>query len=126
MLHKQKTTPDHTGSPRLTFTHPGIASVGLSEDDCIKRDLTIKKSIAPLNMIARSNTSDFRDGFVKVIADKNGVVIGATVVAPHAAEIVHELALAIRHKLTATQVASTPHAFLSWSEAIRVACGRIK
>lgn len=126
ILHKQKLTPDHTGSPRLTFTHPGIASVGLSEDDCIKRDLTIKKSIAPLNMVARSNTSDFRDGFVKVIADKNGVLIGATVVAPHAAEVVHELALAIRYKLTAQQVASTPHAFLSWSEAIRVACGRIK
>jgi pyruvate/2-oxoglutarate dehydrogenase complex dihydrolipoamide dehydrogenase (E3) component len=76
-------------------------------------------------MIARSNTSDFRDGFVKVIADKNGVLIGATVVAPHAAEIIHELSLAVRHKLTAAQVASTPHAFLSWSEAVRVATGRI-
>ncbi len=126
LLHKQKTSPDYTATPRLTFSHPGIASVGLSEDDCIKRDLVIKKSIAPLNMVARSNTSDFRDGFVKVITDKNGVLIGATVVAPHAAEIVHELGLAIKYKLTAAQVAATPHAFLSWSEAIRVACGRIK
>lgn len=125
LLHKQKSSPDYTASPRLTFSFPGIASVGLSEDDCIKRDLTIKTSVAPLNMIARSNTSDFRDGFVKVIADKNGVLIGATVVAPHAAEIIHELALAVRHKLTAAQVASTPHAFLSWSEAVRVATGRI-
>lgn len=126
LLQKQKVAPDYTATPRLTFTHPGIASVGLSEDDCLKRDLSIKKSIAPLNMVARSNTSDFRDGFVKVIADKNGVLIGATVVAPHAAEIIHELGLAIKYKLTATQVAATPHAFLSWSEAIRVACGRLK
>ncbi len=126
LLNKQKTSPDYTATPRLTFSHPGIASVGFSEDDCIKRDLTIKKSIAPLNMVARSNTSDFRDGFVKVITDKNGVLIGATVVAPHAAEIIHELGLAIKYKLTAAQVAATPHAFLSWSEAIRVACGRIK
>jgi mercuric reductase len=126
VLSKQKITPDYTASPRLAFTMPGIASVGLSEDDCIKRDLTTKTAIAPLNMIARSNTSDFRDGFVKLIADKNGVVIGATVVAPHAAEIVHELALAIKYKLTAAQVAATPHAFLSWSEAIRVAANRIK
>jgi dihydrolipoamide dehydrogenase len=125
MLHKQKASPDYSASPRLTFSFPGIASVGLSEDDCIKRDLTIKTSVAPLNMIARSNTSDFRDGFVKVIADKNGVLIGATVVAPHASEIIHELALAVRHRLTAAQVASTPHAFLSWSEAVRVATGRI-
>jgi pyruvate/2-oxoglutarate dehydrogenase complex dihydrolipoamide dehydrogenase (E3) component len=125
MLSKQKTTPDYTATPRLTFTFPGVASVGLSEDDCAKRDLTVKKGIAPLNMIARANTSDFRDGFVKLIADKNGVLLGATVVAPHSAEIIHELALAVKYNLTAAQIAATPHAFLSWSEAIRVAANRI-
>jgi pyruvate/2-oxoglutarate dehydrogenase complex dihydrolipoamide dehydrogenase (E3) component len=125
ILNKQKISPDYTATPRLTFAFPGVASVGLSEDDCIKRDLTIKKSIAPLNMVARSNTSDFRDGFVKVITDKSGVLLGATVVAPHAAEIIHELALAVKYKLTAAQVSATPHAFLSWSEAVRVATGRI-
>lgn len=122
---KQKISPDYTATPRLTFTSPGIASVGLTEDDCLKRDLTVKKSLAPLNMIARSNTSDFRDGFVKLIADKNGTLIGATVVAPHAAEIIHELALAIKYSMTAHDLALTPHAFLSWSEAVRVAAGRI-
>jgi pyruvate/2-oxoglutarate dehydrogenase complex dihydrolipoamide dehydrogenase (E3) component len=78
-----------------------------------------------LNMIARSNTSDFRDGFVKLIADRNGVLLGATIVAPHASEIIHELALAVKYGLTAANVANTPHAFLSWSEAVRVAAGRI-
>ena len=125
LLHKQKITPDYTATPRLTFTFPGIASVGLSEDDCLKRDLPIRKGVAPLNMIARANTSDFRDGFVKLIADKNGVLIGASVVAPHAAEIIHELALAIKYGLTVAQLAATPHAFLSWSEAVRVAANRI-
>ncbi|HRJ06041.1 MAG TPA: NAD(P)/FAD-dependent oxidoreductase [Candidatus Saccharibacteria bacterium] len=125
LLYKQKSSPDYTATPRLTFTFPGVASVGLNEDDCIKRDLTIRKAIAPLNMIARSNTSDFRDGFVKLIADRNGVLLGATVVAPHASEIIHELALAVKFGLTAANVASTPHAFLSWSEAVRVAASRI-
>jgi dihydrolipoamide dehydrogenase len=125
ILMKNKVTPDYTASPRLTFTFPGVASVGLSEDDCLKRDLRINKAVAPLGMVARSNTSDFRDGFVKVITDKKGVLLGATVVAPHAAEIVHELALAVKYGLTAHQVAATPHAFLSWSEAVRVACGKL-
>lgn len=126
LLHpKSRITPDYTASPKLTFTHPGIASVGLSEDDCIKRDLPINKAIAPLNIIARSNTSDFRDGFVKLISDKKGVLLGATVVAPHSAEIIHELALAIKYQLTARQVAETPHAFLSWSEAVRVAAAKL-
>ena len=125
LLFKQKVTPDYTATPRLTFTFPGIASVGLTEDDCMKRDLKIKTAIAPLNMIARSNTSDFRDGFVKLISDKTGVLLGATVVAPHAAEIIHELGLAVKFKLTAADLATTPHAFLSWSEAVRVAATRL-
>ncbi|MEO7904328.1 MAG: NAD(P)/FAD-dependent oxidoreductase [Candidatus Saccharimonadales bacterium] len=126
LLHpRSKLSPDYTASPRLTFTNPGIASVGLSEDDCLKRDLRINTSIAPLNIIARSNTSDFRDGFVKIIADKKGVILGATVVAPHASEIVHELAIAIKFNHTAADVASTPHAFLSWSEAVRVAAAKL-
>lgn len=125
LLHKQKTKPDYTAMPSITFTHPGVASVGLTEDDCIKRDLDIKKSLAPLNMIARSNTSDFRDGFVKLIADKRGTLLGATIVAPHAGEMIHELALAIRYEMTASELAATPHAFLAWSEAIRIAAARL-
>ena len=126
ILHpKSRVSPDYTATPQLTFTYPGVASVGLSEDDCIKRDLRINKAVAPLNIIARSNTSDFRDGFVKIIADKKGVILGATIVAPHAAELIHELALAVKHQLTAADIASTPHAFLSWSEAIRVAAAKL-
>jgi len=125
LFSKNKLSPDYTATPRLTFTFPGVASVGLSEDDCLKRDLPIKKAVAPLNIIARSNTSDFRDGFVKIITDKRGVILGATIVAPHAAELIHELALAIKYSMTASEIAETPHAFLSWSEAIRVAAAKL-
>lgn len=126
ILNRNKISPDYTATPEIIFTNPGIATVGLSEDDCLKRDLAINKSIAPLNIIARSNTSDFRDGFVKIITDKKGVVIGSTIVAPHAGEMIHELAIAVKHGLTATQIAETPHAFLSWSEAIRVAASKLQ
>jgi pyruvate/2-oxoglutarate dehydrogenase complex dihydrolipoamide dehydrogenase (E3) component len=125
LFEKVKMTPDYTATPGLIFSTPEIAHVGLSEDDCRKRDLPINKAIAPLNIIARSNTSDFRDGFVKIITDKKGVVLGGTIVAPHAAEMIHEIALAVKHGLTAKQVADTPHAFLSWSEAIRVAASKL-
>lgn len=126
ILHKNKLKPSYQAVPRVTFTTPEVASVGLSEADCLRRDLPIKKAIAPLNIISRSNITDTRDGFCKVITDKSGHIIGATVVAPHAGEIIHELTLAITHNLTATQVANTLHAFPSWSEIVRVACGKIK
>ena len=125
IVHKTLIAPDYRATPQIIFTNPGISQVGLTEDDCTRRDLAVAIATAPLTIVARSNTSDFRDGFVKLIADKKGVLVGATVVAPHAAEIIHELALAVRHNLTAAQVAETPHAFLSWSEAVRVAASKL-
>lgn len=125
ILRKNALSPDYTAVPRVTFTFPEIASVGLSEDDCLKRDLSIKKALVPLNIVARSNTADYRDGFVKIITDQKGIILGATVVAPSAAEILQELTLAIQHHMTAADVAHTPHAFLTWSEAVRVAASKL-
>jgi dihydrolipoamide dehydrogenase len=125
ILERTKAAPDYTGTPSVVFTTPEIAHVGLSEDDCRRRDKAINKAIAPLTIIARSNTSDFRDGFVKIITDKKGVIIGGTIVAPGAGELIHELALAVKYGLTAAQIADTPHAFLSWAEAIRVAAQKL-
>jgi dihydrolipoamide dehydrogenase len=125
IFDKNKITPDYKSITEIIFTNPSIATVGLSEYDCLKRDLSINKAIAPLNIIARSNTADFRDGFVKIVTDKKGVILGASVVAPHAAEMIHELSLAVKHGMTASQIAETPHAFLSWSEAVRVAAAKL-
>lgn len=123
---RSKISPNYTSSPRVIFTWPEVASVGLTEDDCIKRDLQFKTSIATLNLIARSNTDDFKNGFVKLICDKRGKLIGASVVSPEATSIIHEIGLAIKYDLYASDLADLPHAFLSWNEAIRVATNRIR
>lgn len=125
LFSKNKLVPDYTATPKVVFSSPTIASVGLTEDDCLRRDMRIKKAYVPLHIIARSNTGDFRDGFVKLIVDKKDVVIGATIMAPGAGEMIHELALAVKHGLTAHDLATTPHAFLTWSEAIRVAATKL-
>ena len=125
MFERTKVPIDYTATPSVIFTTPEIAQVGLTEDDCRRRDLAVNKAVAPLSIIARSNTTDFRDGFVKLITDKKGVVLGGTIVAPHAAELIHEIGLAVKYNLTAAQLADTPHAFLSWSEAIRVAAQKL-
>ena len=125
ILERNNTAPDYTATPSVIFTTPEVARVGLSEDDCRRRDLAVNKAVAPLSIIARSNTADFRDGFVKLVTDKKGVIIGGTIVAPHAAELIHEVALAVKYNLTAAQLADTPHAFLSWAEAIRVAAQKL-
>jgi pyruvate/2-oxoglutarate dehydrogenase complex dihydrolipoamide dehydrogenase (E3) component len=125
MFERTKASPDYTATPNVIFTYPEVAHVGLTEDDCRRRDLPANKAIAPLSIIARSNTADFRDGFVKLIADKKGVIIGGTIVAPGAAELIHEIGIAVKYGMTAKQLAEVPHAFLSWSEAIRVAAQKL-
>lgn len=124
LLHRNKFSPDYSAVPRVTFVTPEVASVGMSEADCMRRDLPINKAVAPINIIGRSNIADTRDGFAKVITDKKGVLIGATVVAPRAGELIHELTLAVQHKMLASDVANTLHAFPSWNEVIRVACAK--
>lgn len=125
IMSKNKFTYEYDTMPRTIFTEPGVASVGLTESDCIKRDLPIRKSIVPLSMVTRSATSNSTDGFVKIITSKKGIIIGATIVAPDASELIHELTLAVKHAMTATQLAATPHTFLSWSEAIRLAAAKL-
>lgn len=123
---RQKIIASAEFSPKVINIFPEVATVGLSEDDCIKRDLRFKTAIAPLNLIARSNTENFSHGFVKLICDKKGRILGGAVVCPEAASLIGEVALAARFGLTADDIASTPHAFQSWSEAIRICASRLR
>lgn len=125
ILHRDRVAMDYRAIPRITFVSPEVASVGVNEEDAQRQDLRIQKAIAPITIIGRSNVSDARDGFVKVITNKNGQLIGATVVCPNAGEVIHELTLAVQYGMHARDVASTIHAFPSWSEAVRVACSKI-
>jgi pyruvate/2-oxoglutarate dehydrogenase complex dihydrolipoamide dehydrogenase (E3) component len=126
LTNRNKLIPDYRAVPHVTFTTPEVASVGLNAADCLKRDLAVKTAIAPISIIGRANIANQKEGFVKVITDRKGVLLGATIVSPHAGEMIHELGLAIHHEMTAYDVASVMHAFPSWSEAVRVACGKIK
>lgn len=125
MWHRKKIMADYRAVPRCIFITPEVASVGASESDCGAAKMKYKVGKAPLSLIGRSNTSNFEDGFVKVITRQDGVIIGASIACPSAGEMIHELTLAIQQGLTAKQVAETIHAFPTWSEAIRIACAKI-
>lgn len=126
MFHRDKVVAKYHAVPRVVYLSPEVATVGLSEEQARKKKMKINIGFAPLSVIARSNTSGQSDGFVKVIAlKKSGVIIGASIVSPHAGEMIHELALAVNHGLTVQHIESTIHAFPTWSEAVRIACAKI-
>ena len=113
-------------APRTISTWPEIAVVGLTEDDCLKRDLKYRTAIAPLNLIAKSNVENFSSGFAKIICDRKGKIIGGSIVSPDAISLISQISLAIRNEMTAHELAEIPQPFLSWSEIIRVVAHKIK
>ena len=125
LLNKAKNPVNYSGFIRVVNTYPEVATVGLNEVDLLKRDRKYKKAVVPLKDIPASKTERLAHGFVKIIADGTGRVIGATIVAPNAALMAEEFSIAIRHHLTALEIASTPHITNSWNYAVKLAAKKL-
>lgn len=126
ILHRVPMVTDpHTPDLRVTFTNPQAAQVGPGEAACRRSGMHIRTATAPITLTSRSNITDQHTGFVKLISNKKRVIIGATIVAPHASDLISELALAIQAGVTAEQLVLTPHCFTAWSEAVRIAAGQL-
>ncbi len=113
--------------PRVTFTSPEVASVGFSEAEAAER-WGSKARVAELPLTAhdRALASEATEGYLKLIAGPKrptgtlggGRLVGATVVAERAGELVAELALALRLGTYVGRLALTVHPYPSWSYAI--------
>lgn len=126
MFSENKITPDYNVVPRCVFTSPEVGTVGMTEAMALEKGMKIKKAAVPLSILGRANTSDQFNGFVKVVTDENEVIIGAAIVAPSAGEMIHELALAMKLKAKASDVAGMIHAYPTFSEAIKIACANVE
>ena len=123
ILGHGKYIADYRGIIRVTDIIPEIAEVGDTEDDLIRHDAKYNKVVLPLNVVQKANTSDSMMGFIKLItAKKSGKILGATIMAPHAALIIQEISLAIRYDMTTDDLARAPHLNNEWSELVRIAC----
>lgn len=125
IINKTKNLISYNGAIRIVKTFPSVATVGLNEEDLLKRDRKYKKTIVYLNEISSSRIKGFSHGFVKLLMDRNQHIIGATIVAPDAELMAPEISLAIRHQLTVLELASTSHDTNSWNQAIRLAAKRV-
>jgi len=124
MLSRTKTVANHIAMPRVIWTNPEVAAIGLTEKDLVREDVKFRRSIVQNSVIPRANIANFGVGFAKVLTNTKGELLGATVVAPHAAEIISEAGLAINHGLTVHDVADVIHPFGSWGEVLRLACAK--
>ena len=125
LIGRSKTPGNYEGFIRITDTMPSVATVGLTETSCINEHINYRKILLPLASVSAANTSDYIDGFIKLLADPKGRVLGATIVCPESALVIQELAMAIRYKLTVTDLAATPHTSSSWSELVHLASRKL-
>jgi dihydrolipoamide dehydrogenase len=110
---------DYRAVPSCIFTHPEIASVGVTEREAKDSGIPHKVSKFPFLACARAVTMDETAGMVKMICNaENGTVLGMHIMGPHASELIAECALAIQLGATARDIAHTIHAHPTLSEAV--------
>jgi dihydrolipoamide dehydrogenase len=105
--------------PSVTYCHPEVASIGLTEDQAKERKLDYQVGRFPFSANGRARTAGETEGFVKIIRDKKyGEILGAHIVGSHASELIHELTVARENEYTVEEVDLAIHAHPTLSEAI--------
>ncbi len=104
--------------PRAIYTAPELAEVGLGEAAARKRfGDRVSVQVAPLSGNDRAQTERATDGFVKLVLDPKGRLVGATIVAPPAGEMIATYALALAAKVPLKTIASFTPAYPTYAEA---------
>ncbi|MGC1878977.1 MAG: mercuric reductase [Rhabdochlamydiaceae bacterium] len=107
--------------PRVTFTDPEVASVGLTEEQAAKI-YNIATYHIPFTSVDRAITAGRTEGFVRIITKKwSSQILGCTIVGPRAGEMLGEITLAMHAKIPLRKLASLIHPYPTYNGAIRKA-----
>lgn len=114
--------------PNVIFTHPEIATVGLSLEAAIEKGYKAHLGKFPFQALGKSIASIETEGFVQIVVDSmTGQILGAQVIGFEASSLISEMALAIQNELTLESITETIHAHPtiaeSWLEAALIAAG---
>ena len=106
--------------PWCTYTSPEIAHVGLYENEAGEKGIDVDTFVQELRDVDRAILDGEDEGFVKVHVKKGtDTIVGATIVARHAGDLISEITLAMTHGLGLKKIGSTIHPYPTQAEAIR-------
>jgi mercuric reductase len=115
-------TLDLRTMPRVTFTSPSIASVGLTEQAARDAGYTVMTSVLPLESVPRALVNRDTTGAVKLIADEaTGELLGAHVLAQGAGDVIQAAVVALNYRATVDEIAAMFHPYLTMAEALKLA-----
>ena len=108
--------------PWVTYTSPEIAHVGMYENDAQKLGIEIETIKIPFRSIDRAIADQEESGFLKIHHQKGSdQILGATIVANHAGEMISEITTAIVNKIGLSKLSSVIHPYPTQAEAIKKA-----
>jgi pyruvate/2-oxoglutarate dehydrogenase complex dihydrolipoamide dehydrogenase (E3) component len=120
-----KAKVDQAVLPWCTFTSPEVARVGLSEAEAARKGIPYDAWVQPMSEVDRAVLEREEEGFLKVLTAQGGDrILGVTVVGERAGDLVHELAVAMKHGVGLRGIAGTIHAYPTFAEAARKAADR--
>jgi pyruvate/2-oxoglutarate dehydrogenase complex dihydrolipoamide dehydrogenase (E3) component len=108
--------------PSCTYTDPEVAHVGLGEKEAKEKNIDYDLFVVPLADVDRAVVESEDAGFAKILTAKGSdKILGATIVAPHAGDLLHEFVLAMNAKIGLGKIASMIHAYPTFAELARKA-----
>jgi mercuric reductase len=126
-LNGNSRTYDISVVPRVTFTDPSVASVGLTEAETRARGVAVAVSKLPMRHVPRALVARDTRGFIKLVADeKTGLLVGAHILAPEAGEMIQKAVIAMRFGIRTDEIASLMHPYLTNAEGLKLACQTFK
>lgn len=111
--------------PHAVFTDPEIATFGMTPTEVEAQYGEALVGIESFRGVARARAIGETDGFVKIVAGPNRVIVGATIVGPDAGNLIHELVIATYAGLTIEQVRNAIHIHPTLAEAVNAAAGGV-
>ncbi len=113
---------DHRNTPMAVFTDPEFANVGLSAERARIEGKEVVETWLDLHKVAKTHVLGHRKGGIVLVSERgSGRIVGVEMLAPRAADIIHEAALAVRFGLSVHDLASTVHVYPSISDGLRLA-----
>jgi dihydrolipoamide dehydrogenase len=109
---------DYQAIPRVTYTHPEVAEVGMTAAQAEERGLEVETAKHAFNGVGRAVIIGQNQGHAKIVSLKGGPIIGASVVGPQAGEMIHELMYAVGWEALPSEAAAFIHAHPTLSETI--------
>ncbi|NYZ73926.1 dihydrolipoyl dehydrogenase [Candidatus Micrarchaeota archaeon] len=113
-----KSAFDNQAMPMVVFAEPVLATVGLTEEEARKKGYKIRVGRMPFTTSGRANAMNASEGFVKIIANENGVILGVHMAGAGADALIAEAAFAIEMGATLEDLAATIHAHPTMSESV--------